>query len=118
MGHHFKIVTNHRTIQYFLNQRITTLAQQKWLLKLLGYDYNIVYMSRTKNVVNEIFTLVMNFMNDLQLACEDDENDETQKLLLAITQGTSPNKHFSIVDEKLFYKKKIFVLDVDQWRVK
>lgn len=29
LGRHFKIFTNHRTIQYFLGQRITTLAQQK-----------------------------------------------------------------------------------------
>ncbi|MDD0148751.1 Ty3/Gypsy family RNase HI domain-containing protein, partial [Shigella flexneri] len=41
LGHRFKILTDHRTIQYFLNQRITTPAQQKWLLKLLGYDYSI-----------------------------------------------------------------------------
>lgn len=129
LGHRFKIVTNHRTIQYFLNQRITTPAQQKWLLKLLGYNYSIVYRSGTKNVVPDalsrkselnmlmgISTAVMDFMNDLQSACEVD--DETQKLLLAITHGTSPNKHFSIINGKLFYKKRIFVPDVDHWRVK
>lgn len=29
LGHHFKILTDHRTIQHFLNQRITTPTQQK-----------------------------------------------------------------------------------------
>lgn len=32
LGNHFKIFTDHRTIQYFLEQKITTPTQQKWLL--------------------------------------------------------------------------------------
>lgn len=51
LGHHFRIITNHRTPGYFLNQRVTTHAQQKWLLKLLGYDYSIQYKVGKSNVV-------------------------------------------------------------------
>lgn len=47
LGHHFQIFTDHRTIECFLGQRITTPAQQKWLLKLLGYDYSIHYCSKS-----------------------------------------------------------------------
>lgn len=38
LGHHFNIIINHRTIEHFLRQRITTPSQQKWLIKLLGYN--------------------------------------------------------------------------------
>lgn len=48
LGHHFRIYTDHRTIEYFLGQRITTPAQQKWLLKLIGYDYSIHYKAGKK----------------------------------------------------------------------
>ncbi|CAL9030351.1 unnamed protein product [Prunus brigantina] len=43
LGRKFKILTDHQTIRYFLEQRITTTTQEKWLLKLLGYNYEIEY---------------------------------------------------------------------------
>lgn len=44
LSHHFKIFTDHKTInEYLLGQWITTPAQQKWLLKLIDYDYSIHY---------------------------------------------------------------------------
>lgn len=49
LGHHFKILTDHRTIEYFLKQRVTTPVQQKWLVKLLGYDYSIQYRAGRNN---------------------------------------------------------------------
>lgn len=50
LGHHFNIVADHRTIEHFLNLRITTPAQQKWLLKLIGYDYTIRYRTGKHNI--------------------------------------------------------------------
>ncbi|XP_004301871.1 PREDICTED: uncharacterized protein LOC101305766 [Fragaria vesca subsp. vesca] len=43
LGRHFQIYTDHRTIEHFTKQKINTLAQQKWLIKLMGYDYSIKY---------------------------------------------------------------------------
>ncbi|KAI5352798.1 hypothetical protein L3X38_005690 [Prunus dulcis] len=49
LGRQFKIVTDHQTIKHFLEQRITTPTQEKWLLKLLGYNYEIEYRAGSKN---------------------------------------------------------------------
>lgn len=38
--HPFRILTDHQTLKYFLDQHITTQTQQRWLLKLLGYNYS------------------------------------------------------------------------------
>lgn len=35
----FYIQTDQRSLKYFLEQRIATPEQQKWVAKLLGYDY-------------------------------------------------------------------------------
>ncbi|GJU80648.1 putative mitochondrial protein [Tanacetum coccineum] len=48
---HFKIRTDHFSLKYLLNQKLTTLFKFKWLPKLLRYDYEIVYKKGSENVV-------------------------------------------------------------------
>lgn len=42
---------DHQSLKYFLNHRATTLFQQKWVSKLLGFDYKIQYKHGADNVV-------------------------------------------------------------------
>jgi len=49
LGHKFVIQTDQRNLKYLLEQRITTPEQQKWVSKLLGYDYEIVYKAGKEN---------------------------------------------------------------------
>ncbi|GJY57505.1 retrotransposon-related protein [Tanacetum coccineum] len=49
LDRHFQIKTNHFSLKYFLDQRITTPFQSKWLPKLLGFDYEIVYKRGKEN---------------------------------------------------------------------
>ncbi|GJT31444.1 putative mitochondrial protein [Tanacetum coccineum] len=49
LDRHFQIKTNHFNLKYFLDQRITTPFQSKWLPKLLGFDYEIVYKRGKEN---------------------------------------------------------------------
>nr|GFA38058.1 retrotransposon protein, putative, unclassified [Tanacetum cinerariifolium] len=48
---HFKIKTDHFSLKYMLNQRITTPFQSKWFPKLLGFNYEIEYKKGKENVV-------------------------------------------------------------------
>jgi hypothetical protein len=51
IGRHFKVKTNHYSLKYFLEQRLSSKEQQKWVTKILGYDFEIVYKKGKKNVV-------------------------------------------------------------------
>ncbi|KAK8921716.1 hypothetical protein KSP39_PZI020354 [Platanthera zijinensis] len=51
LGRHFQIRTDHQSLKHFLEQRLASPLQQKWLTKLLGYDYEIVYKQGKENVV-------------------------------------------------------------------
>nr|GEZ72234.1 putative mitochondrial protein [Tanacetum cinerariifolium] len=55
---HFKIKTNHFSLKYLLNQKLTTPFQFKWLPKLLGYDYEIVYKKGSEKVVVDALSRV------------------------------------------------------------
>jgi len=39
----FRIKTDHQSLKYFLEKRISSLEKQKWDTKLFGYDYEIIY---------------------------------------------------------------------------
>lgn len=49
VGHKFKIVMDKWSLCYLLEQRITTPEQQKWIAKLVGFDYEIVYRPGLEN---------------------------------------------------------------------
>ena len=49
LGRKFYIQTDQRNLKYLMEQRIVTSEQQKWVSKLLGYDYDITYKLRREN---------------------------------------------------------------------
>ncbi|XP_074318692.1 uncharacterized protein LOC141655514 [Silene latifolia] len=51
IGRHFIIRTDHFSLKYLLEQKITTAFQSKCLPKLLGLDYEVVYRKGKENTV-------------------------------------------------------------------
>ena len=51
MGRHFKVKTEHDSLKYLLEQRLSSEEQQKWVTKMLGYDFEIIYKKGKQNVV-------------------------------------------------------------------
>ena len=42
IGRHFKVKTDHDSLKYFLEQRLSSEEQQKWVTNMLGYDFEII----------------------------------------------------------------------------
>jgi hypothetical protein len=53
LGKCFQIKTNHHSLKYFMEQHLSSLEQQKWVTKIFGYDYEIIYKKGKKNVVED-----------------------------------------------------------------
>jgi hypothetical protein len=51
LGQRFQIKIDHQSLKYFLEQCISSQEQQKWVTKLFGYDYEIIYKKGKDNVV-------------------------------------------------------------------
>ncbi|GJY13790.1 putative mitochondrial protein [Tanacetum coccineum] len=49
LDRHLKIKTNHFSLKYLLEQRITTPSQMKWLPKIMRFDYEIQYKQGSEN---------------------------------------------------------------------
>ena len=98
-GHSFVIKTDHQSLKYLLEQRVTSMLQQKWLTKLMGLDYQIVYKQGSENKVadalsrrehteaqevtcNAISTLKSAWLTEVQNSWENDEL--VQQLLIKL----------------------------------
>ena len=51
IGRHFKVKTDHDSLKYFLEQILSSEEQQKWVTKMLGYDFEIIYKKGKQNMV-------------------------------------------------------------------
>jgi hypothetical protein len=49
LGHNFKVRTDQQSLKYLLEQRIDTPAQQKWVSKLLSFDFTVEYKKGREN---------------------------------------------------------------------
>ncbi|GJY31879.1 putative ribonuclease H-like domain-containing protein, partial [Tanacetum coccineum] len=88
LDRHFKIKTDHFSLKYLLEPRITTPSQMKWLPKLMGFDYEILYKQGSEN---------KKFIKDLEL------NPHSQK-------------HYSWVNGQLRRKGKLVVGNNEELR--
>lgn len=59
MGGRFIIKTNQKSLKYLLEQRILDSNQQKWVSKLLGYDFEIHYKEGKENRVADALSRVV-----------------------------------------------------------
>ena len=79
MGGHFKVKTDHDSRKYFLEQILSSEEQQKWVTKMLGYDFEIIYKKKKKNVVAYALSI-------------EDENVEALLCAISIIQPNWINK--------------------------
>jgi hypothetical protein len=50
-GHEFTVRTDHFSLKYLLDQRLSTIPQHQWASKLLGFDFKVEYKSSATNIV-------------------------------------------------------------------
>nr|GEW55751.1 hypothetical protein [Tanacetum cinerariifolium] len=123
LDRHFVIKTDHYNLKYLLDQRITTPAQIKWLPKLMGFDYDIVYKKGAENVVAdalsrvqgqteclqlEVTTLSSELYDKIKKGWSEDSQLKANIEKLQLNSGSS--KHYSWLTGQLLRKGKMGAL--------
>jgi hypothetical protein len=50
-GHQFLVRTDHFSLKYLLDQRLSTVPQHQWISKLFGFDFTVEYRPGRPNTV-------------------------------------------------------------------
>ncbi|WOG96017.1 hypothetical protein DCAR_0415347 [Daucus carota subsp. sativus] len=124
LGQPFTIRTDQEAIKHLLSQKITTLMQQKWLTKLLGFDYTIVYKKGRDNVVADplsrlntgsatqtleacaISTIIPQWKLDLRKTWE---NDPEFQAVIAQMATDPASTNFTLADGDLRFNGRLVV---------
>ncbi|CAN6474517.1 unnamed protein product [Victoria cruziana] len=102
LGRHFTVRTDHSSLRYMMSQRVSTPTQQRWLAKLLGYDFTIEYKKGTENsaadalsrLPEQVMTLSALTSDLWERLAQEQDADESTRLIKASTKqhpGSLPN---------------------------
>jgi hypothetical protein len=119
LGQRFQIKTDHQSLKYFLEQRISSPKQQKWVTKLFGYDYEIIYKKGKDNVVvdalsrkyedeGSLFSLSFIVPDWLQAIRQEWLQDPKSSQLIQQLQSNDPTSSGWLHDE-LRYKGRLYL---------
>lgn len=126
MGRQFVVLTDHQSLKHLWTQKITTTAQQRWLFKLMGYDFTVEYRKGKENIVadalsrrtesvgesGKLMTFSLPIHNWLEsIRTENASNPRTQELIKRVEEGEALGP-WKVQDGILYFKNKIY-LDKD-----
>jgi hypothetical protein len=121
LGQRFQIKTDHQSLKYFLEQRISSPEQQKWVTKLFGYDYEIIYKKGKDNVVvdalsqkyeddGSLFSLSFIVPDWLQAVRQEWLHDPKSSQLIQQLQSNAPaSPGYSWLHDELRYKGCLYL---------
>ncbi|GKE00805.1 transposon ty3-G gag-pol polyprotein [Tanacetum coccineum] len=129
LDRHFKIKTDHFSLKYLLKQRITTPSQMKWLPKLIGFDYDILYKKGSENKAADALSriptsaqlltlalsiIISNYVQQIVDSCSTDA--KLQRIITDLVANPQSHKHYTWSNGQLRRKGKLVVGGNDMLR--
>ncbi|KAL5578650.1 hypothetical protein UlMin_011092 [Ulmus minor] len=120
LGRRFIVRTDQQSLKFLLEQRIVGVDYQKWITKIMGYDFDIQYRSGASNRVADALSRLTEPVECSALAIpqwqhwdslqvELAEDTFLKKLKEDISSGTQSHVGFSVEHGVLFYKSRLVI---------
>ena len=118
---YFQIKTDHKSLKYLLEQKISSPEQQKWVTKLLGFDFELTYKKGKENILADALSQLpeqvkvstvsfptSDFLEDIKMEWQEDS--ETSKIIKKLEEAPSPMAHYNCDSKELHYKGRIVLV--------
>ncbi|RVW59679.1 Transposon Tf2-8 polyprotein [Vitis vinifera] len=123
LGHNFKIQTDQQSLKYLLEQKMGTPLQQKWITKLLGYEFVVEYKQGKENKVADALSRKMEDQKEgklyaitapantwlEQLRTSYAIDPKLQQIIKNLEQGSLASQNYKQRDGLLFYKGRLYI---------
>lgn len=122
LGHRFIVCTDQRALKHLLEQREVAPQYQKWLTKILGYDFEIRYqpgllnkaadaLSRIPNNA-ELHSITVPNLIDIELVQAEVLADPQLKIVILQLEKDPDGTHlYALHQNQLFYKNRLVLSD-------
>ena len=121
LGRCFQICTDHHSLKYFLEQCLSSPQQNKWLAKMLGYDYEIIYKKGRGNIVADalsrqfeeestLLAISLPIPEWIEEACKEwFSHPGLSQLITQLQADPNSTEGYSWQDEILRYKDRVVI---------
>lgn len=111
--------TDHRSLRFLLDQRLTTIPQHQWTSKLLGFDFVVEYkpgslntvadaLSRREEHTTVVAALSMPTFSVLDQIRQEINGDSALSVLRDAIRGVKPAT-WKVVDGLILFKGRVYV---------
>lgn len=118
VGRKFLVRTDQKSLKFLLEQREINMEYQRWLTKILGFDFDIQYRPGLENktadafsrrgVVTELHVLSVSTVVQLEEICKEvDRDEELQKLITELKLDAKSHPDYSLVQGRLLKQEKL-----------
>ena len=127
IGIHFEVKTGHDSLKYFLEQRLSSEEKQKWVKKMLGYEFEIIYKKGKQNVVADALSRKDEDVEALLYAIsiiqpdwivearyEWKNDQEIWTFIQKLQQDPSASNTFTWKDDLLWYQDHLYLGKISQ----
>lgn len=121
LGRRFVVRTDQQSLKYLLEQREVTMDYQRWLTRIMGYDFDIAYKLGSENKVADGLSRIVQYSgaemksmlcslivpSSLQLQdiyAEIDTDQDIQEMIAKLSRHEEVKAGFSVCQGRLMYK--------------
>jgi hypothetical protein len=117
LGRHFQVHTNQKSLKFLTEQRIMAEDQQKWIAKLIGFDFEVKYKPGKDNSAADALSRQMNYASITTVQCEvwegleeEVQNDEKLKeIVQALISDPLSHQEYQLKGGRLFHEGRIVI---------
>lgn len=117
LGRHFIVHTDQRSLRFLTDHRLMGEEQQKWVTKLLGYDFDIKYKPGTENRAVDALSRQLNYSAISTIQCQEweglEEEIQVDPKLRQIVQDLAAQVYehagYTLKKGRLYYRNRLVI---------